>query len=314
MDAYKIKGDNGVSSRKNLVVKMMKDPYIDGATDYCLLVPFVEEGDFDNDQKLWLSFLYGLTYSCTTSLRIFSRFPVFKDINLKELNEFWEEERDTLWFNPDRKYIKNNNQFVPSVKSFRKALGGRPYQGLIKSLGEDYNFEDIYKHMLKNWKYFGPHGSYLFFDALYGIMPEAYRDPTNLDWKNGGATVVEGMSHFLYLDEVIEPKDYNYTLYNHNVELIQRKLGGIPKVQIESTLCAFRKFFKGTRYLGYYADRMLEECIYVDSLNVMPEGIDIWELREKTIPANMRGETQGWTGIRKERCKLWLNDGVIFDE
>jgi hypothetical protein len=116
------------------------------------------------------------------------------------------------------------------------------------------------------------------------------------------------MAHFCYEDDVIETKDYDYDRYNKIVAKMQEK-SGQPIVIVESTLCAFRKFFKSTRYVGYYADRMLEECKATEEF--MPKGVDIWELREKTVPERYRGEVNGWNGIRKELCNNWIKKGEL---
>lgn len=152
-------------------------------------------------------------------------------------------------------------------------------------------------------------GAYLFFDALYGLCPNTYVDPDRLDWKHSGSTVVEGMAHIMYQDELIKTRDFPLDRYDRMVDKLQKK-SGQPKVIIESTLCAFRKYFKGTRYFGYYADRMLEECVSVDNLAGVYKP-DVWGLRKKSIPKKLRGEDNGWDGIRKNRMKRWIERGKV---
>lgn len=62
--------------------------------------------------------------------------------------------------------------------------------------------------------------------------------------------------------------------------------------------------------MGYYADRMLEECMFVDSHGGMPKDIDIWILRKESVPDELRGEIHGWDGIRKDQMKRWLERGL----
>lgn len=309
MDLYHIPGDSGKPYRRKVVQQLLKGDYVDGATDYCMLVPYADEQQLSNEERVWLAYLYGLSYSCTTAIRMFEVIPDTDRINLKLLKGFWLSEKDSLWFNPDKKYIKNNDQVVPAVKSIRCILQEYPtLMHWVISYSKD-GFKVLYNGILRNWDFFGPHGAYLFFDALYGLCPELYVDPETLDWKNSGKTVVEGMAHMLYQDELVETRAFPLDKYDRVVDKLQ-ETSGKPKVIIESTLCAFRKFFKGTRYFGYYADRMLEECIHVDSLNI-EHTPDVWALREKSIPKEFRGEDNGWSGIRKDRLKGWLERGQL---
>lgn len=307
---YCIPKDDNKTLRRKIFLQLLDSSnlgYVDGATDYCLLLPFADEYDLTQEDRIWLAYLYGLSYSGTTAIRFYVEFPSLASIHPKKLNKFWKEQKETLWFNPDKKYLKNNDQVIEAIKGIYKIAHKNIGYYMIPILEQGFNV--AYKEIQKNWRFFGPHGAYLFFDALYGLCPQLYSDPTHLDWKNCGKTVGEGMAHLLYLDDAIETKQHDYDRYNKMVDKLAEKTGE-PKVIIESTLCAFRKLFKGTRYLGYYADRMLEECYATDKL-LDAIGIDIWSYRKQTIPDCLRGETHDWTGIRKERCKIFLETGKL---
>lgn len=311
MDLYHIPGDTGKPFRRKIVQNLLKGSYIDGATDYCLLVPYADEAGLSTEERVWLAYLYGLSYSCTTAIRMFEAMPDVNQIKGRCLKGFWAAEKPTLYFNPDKKYIKNNDQVIPAIKSVKDDLGGATLLSRIIEVSQEGNsFEGLYKYIQKGWRFFGPHGSYLFLDALYGLCPDVYVDPTRLDWSHGGKTVVEGMAHMLYQDECIQSRQFPLEQYDRAVSKLQ-EITGQPKVIIESTLCAFRKLFKGTRYVGYYADRMLEECIFVDNLKGIHTKPDVWALRKASIPRKLRGEDQGWAGIRKNRMKRWLEQGEL---
>ena len=317
MDLYNIPNDDGKRYRKQVFLNMLKPEkgYIDGATDYCMLIPFSKQFQLNSEERLWLSFLYGLTYSQTSTMRVFMEFPDLGSINLKTLNKFWSSEKPTLYFSRDKLRIKNNDQFIPSILDMKNKLivSESSFEQLY---AEHDTFEKLYRWIIKDWKFFGPHGAYLFFDSVYGLLPKLYKDPKNLDWKNCGKTVVQGMSHLLYLDELSNApvREHNLSRYDKVVNKLQDR-SNQPKIIIESTLCAFRKLFKGTRYSGYYADRMLEEVS--ESLKNVPNfwhenGIDLYEYRAQSIPDCLRGEVQGWHGIRQERMRQWLDKGLLI--
>lgn len=283
--------------------------YVDGAMDYDLLIPFADEYSANTETRLWMAYLYGLSYSCTTVMRIVTEFPDLQAVKPKKIKKFWEDYKNELWFQPDKRYLKNNNQVIPAIKSL--------YQVSQKGFSEYFipvinqGFDIAYKEILKNWDFFGPMGAYLFFDALYGLLPDMYSDPDALDWKNCGKTVPEGMAILLGLDEqAVHEEPYDIPLYNKTVNTLSSKYNQ-PKIVIESTLCAFRKLFKGTRYFGYYADRQLCECSATAKLLRKHCGVDIWKYRGIVCPEYLRGEIGGWKGIRKDRCKIFLNTGSL---
>lgn len=285
--------------------------YIDGATDYCLLQPFAKDLNLNTEARFWAAFLYGMSYSCTTTMRFVMEFPTVEKLSPKKLKKFWADNKETLWFQPDKKYLKNNDQVVPAIKSIHQLshFFGDLQAYLMPLL--DQGFDSTYKDILKRWSYFGPHGAYLFFDALYGLCPDYYSDPTDLDWKNCGKTVPEGMAHLLGLDEqALHKEPFDFPRYSKNVTMLSQRFDQ-PKIIVESTLCAFRKLFKGTRYVGYYADRQLAECFATDDILSHEYGIDIWKYREQAIPRRMRGEELGWNGIRKQKCKDFLSLGGV---
>lgn len=309
LNDYGIPGDSKKLRRRVFSELMTPDPitkYMDGE-DYQLMRPYAKARNLDLESCLWLAVLYGISYSCTTTMRFLEEFPVISDVRPTAISTFWRASKDTLWFNPDKKYLKNNDQVIPAIRSIYKLSHGNMTEYLEPLLAQ--GFDTTYKEIIKNWRFFGPHGAYLFFDALYGMQPEYYSDPTHLDWKNCGQTVVEGMAHLLCNDEAIENKDYDLDRYNKMVDALSSRFNK-PKIVIESNLCFFRKLFKGSRYLGYYADRQLEECLFTEKI-LTKYGIDIWDLRERTVQDSLRGECHGWQGIRKSRGKLFLTTGVL---
>ena len=311
MDLYNLPNDDGKAYRKRQFMSLLKNPekgYIDGATDYCLLVAFARNYGLRDDERFWLAYLYGLSYSQTTAIRTFLEFPNLSRVKLRQLEKFWESNKETLYFNHDRKYVKNNNAFVPAIKNIQELTQGMSPLYYWDDLTQE-GFRPMYRAVKRDWYYFGPMGLYLFFDALWGLLPQWYVDPDKLDWKSCGKTVPEGMAHFLYLDEVVDSKEYPLNRFDKMVELIQQR-SEQPLVIIESTLCAFRKLFKGTRYVGYYADRMLLECKQYGK-PLLDKGVDLWKYREQTIPKEMLGELNGWDGIREDRLRLWLEKGVL---
>lgn len=297
---------------RELMTPDQETGYIDGADDCHLMYPFKEDQHPSLEMRLWMAFLYGMSYSCTTTIRFVTEFPTLQSVTPSRIKKFWTDNRETLWFQPDKKYLKNNNQVIPAIKSIYKLSDGSLSDYLVPFLTQ--GFDVTYKEITKNWKYFGPSGAYLFFDAVYKLSPELYSDPTHLDWKNGGQTVPEGMAHLLGLDEqAIHQEPYDIPRYDRMVDHLAQRLES-PKIILESSLCFFRKLFKATRYLGYYADRQLCECNATAKILKKECGINIWDYRARTCPEYFRGEVGGWDGIRKERYKIFLTTGTLMGD
>ena len=305
---YGIPNDS-LDQRMETFLGLMTPEYITGYMDgevYQLLRPYVKEHGLNLRDRLWLGILYSMSYSCSTAIRFFEEFP---DItNWQKVEEYWIEEKSTLHFNPDRKYLKNNNQVVNVLKNiYHLSNGGELDKYFTPFLNR--GFEAAYKEILDNWYGYGPMGAYLFFDTVYGFSPELYSDPDHLDWKGSGQTVVEGMALLLGDDEAIDDKSYDLPKFNDAVDQLVKKLHS-PKIVIESNLCFFRKLFKASRYLGYYADRELEEYLKVDKI-LQRYGIDIWKLRKLTCDDSLRGEVHGWKGIQKNMMHDYLKTGKL---
>lgn len=282
--------------------------YMDGEV-YQLLRPYVKEKELDQEGRLWLAIVYSLSYSCSTAIRFMEEFPTINDIVGSAIDQFWVENKPTLWFNPDRRYLKNNNQAIPALRCIYELSHGNLCDYLIPKLKA--GFDVMYKEIIDNWKFYGPMAAYLFFDAIYAFSEDLYSDPSTLDWRGSGQTVVEGMAILLGDDKAIETKDYDIPKFNRMVDIIE-EVTGFPKIVIESNLCFFRKLFKGSRYVGYYADRELEEYLTVHEILMDKYNIDIWNYREITTQDSLRGEIHGWNSIRKDKLKEYLLTGKIL--
>lgn len=308
---YNIPNDSKAHRKKIFTQLMTPDPetgYMDGEV-YQLMRPYAKNRHLTLEQRLWLAVIYGLSYSCTTTMRFLEEFPTISEVKPKTVKSFWKSEKSSLWFNPDKRYLKNNDQVIPAIRSIIQCSHGNLESYLVPLLKT--GFDVTYKEITKRWQYFGPHGTYLFFDAIYGMSPEFYTDPENLDWKNCGHTVAEGMAHLLCEDEMIETKSYDIPRFNKQVNKIASHFK-CPKMIVESNLCFFRKLFKGSRYLGYYADRDLEECLATADILENKYHINVWDLRQKTTQDDLRGEIHGWSGIRKEKLKEFLLTGELL--
>lgn len=298
-----------------------------------ILKKFADHFNLDTEQRIWMALLYSTCYCVPTTFVIFYHFPSYplvikqdRDDFLRHVQEWWNLKKPDLMFQSDRRYVKNMNWFVPILKSYMENMGENQYETLskLKSKKADETFNNVYNFIVKNWKYYGRFSAFLFTETLSALIDNFDMNPTWIDWKQG-STATEGLCHYLNRDDLVEKykykglstSDYKY-LDKEFEKLLQRFhqiFGEKPQVwDVETSLCGYRKLFKGTRYLGYYIDRQLEELYKV--LNTNPDLNDVWDLvfkwREECFDSDYLGEIHGWKSIRKQFCKQFLEKGVIF--
>lgn len=266
------------------------------------------------EQKAWLAYLYGLTYSTTAAILIFRKFPRLEAVKSRiVLKHFWENNKQRMYFNRDRRYIKNNDQFVDAIVGLRKFEGKKLYQNI-----HDLTDEELYRRIVKNWPYFGRHAAFLFFDAFSKMLREGECSLSSISNWNEARTIAEGLALATYDDEMYQ-RAKGKCLTPEDAKKLNSLVAKIEQdcdanfTDIESTICAYSKLFKGTRYLGYYVDRFQEELIHARKNGYPQEDmLLLWKLRSKVTPLEYLGEYGGWVGIRKERCKLWLKEGKFI--
>ena len=312
---FNIPNDTGGTWRWDKLIELYKleDQIQDDPSPSKVLALWAEHNHLTDEQDVWLSYLYGLTYSTTTAILIFRHFPTLADISSKaELKQFWEGNKSRMYFNRDRRYIKNNDQFVDAIAGLRKFEG--------KELSKICILPDeaIYQRLVKNWPYFGRHAAFLFFDAYSKIQNEGECSLSSISNWNEARTIAEGLALATYDDELYQRvRDKKMTAEDKiKLDALVEKLEqdcGANFTDIESTICAYSKLFKGTRYLGYYIDRFQEELIQALK-NDYPEKdmYTLFGLRARVTPNAYLGEFMGWAGIRKERNKLWLKEGRLI--
>ena len=306
------------TERWRLLKQYIRHGYMD--TDTHLLGEYAEVRCLSVPSKISLSFLYSTCYNVPTACFLHDLLGPIKHWNRNQLQDYWDEYKQGMIFQTDRKWVKIANQFVDLCMDFRSKM--YPYRdGIAPHI---HSFDAMYDAFcqLNNQ---GRVSAYIFIDGLIatGVMKPCM--PKEFDWNNG-QTCTEGMLHALNVDDMVEhfnkgkhklPRDITTYLNAELARLIyELRAEGLPDDYVcdyESNLCAYRKYFKGTMYLGYYLDRQLEELRKVQES--LPDWYNLWEdlfaMRKSVYPAELLGEIGGWNGIRKDKMKQFLQEGVM---
>lgn len=84
-------------------------------------------------------------------------------------------------------------------------------------------------------------------------------------------------------------------------------LGETDIARVETSLCDFHSLVKGGYYLGHDIDSMQEQLL---SPRVDP-GEEVWWGRDLVFPAELLGEQNSWTGVRRELKRVYKDTGVV---
>lgn len=241
--------------------------------------------------------------------------------------DIWRTYKQALDFGSARKYAKNNDWFVPLMQEWDRATAGDPVSHLrrLQKDTPEETYVSIQK-WLRGLKFVGRFASDLFMESicyLQDYLGLSLKEPFKLDWKNC-ANLTSGIFNIFYEDEKANLYDRNHTLAESDKQYLTEKLRVIqaeimkryPEQDADITMfigkiCSFRNLFKNARYGGFHHDRELGVIhAYEDS---MPQYYqiynDCYKLRRRIFPERFLGELHGWTGIRKERKKMWLRTG-----
>ena len=276
----------------------------------------------NDEERIWLCWLYGNTYYLPTSWVLKNEFPDYELATVDRITKWNNTNYKRLRYQTDTKYNKGH---LPSMfESYQKYFGNKLQRDVLESLysdNEKQNFDNIWNSVNKNFYKFGRYTTWFYLQHLKhtaGIKIE----PTSLMLSDysGSKSHRNGLCYALnkkdWINNKITEKEYQWLQAKSDDILIEMRQR-FPKLSeqldyftMETCLCSFKKIFRenSSRYLGYYLDRQAEEISTVssDSWN----GIDwdvLWQARKETIDKKLDKRT----GIDKNRFGEYLKTGSI---
>ena len=245
------------------------------------------------EQRYWLAFLFGTCYSATTVYYMYNEFPDFENVNINRLRRWWNTNKDKTIFQTDRLRIKSNNQFVETFQSY-KNLVGDSQENYFKSLKQptpQNTYDNCYIN-LSRIKNFGRFTMFIYLEMI-NVLTDYDLEPTYLDLKNA-ESCRNGLVYHLGLNELDTHKKDKRLTENQIKYLqyeFQRLKQEIQKLDIErkniwnieTTLCAYKKYKLGKRYIGYYIDRQRDEIMKMsERVNTGVDWDVLWDFRNET--------------------------------
>ncbi len=278
--------------------------------------------EHNDEQKLWLCWLYGNTYYLPTAWVLMNEFPDYELATVDRMTQWNTTNYKRLRYQTDTKWNKGH---LPSMfASYQKFIGEGSQREKLESFygdNEAQNFDALWGVLKGNLHKFGRYSTWFYLQHLKhtaGVLVE----PTSLmlDDYDGSRSHRNGLLFALGKDDDYDRKltgsEYQ-NLESHSKSIICEMKTRFPDLvsqidyfTMETCLCSFKKIFRERhgRYLGYYLDRQAEEIIKCegDEWN----GIDwqvMWDARNETIDLRLDAKS----GINKDKFTGFLRSGKL---
>lgn len=294
------------------------------------------------EDKLWIAFINGCSQNIVTSFIIFEKFPSLKNLNIQELDNWWNEShvkfKSGSGWDSDRKYFKIGKTGFPNcVKSYKDIVDSRGSQvnlfsDLCNTNDKYRNFENAWDFVRNNFLSFGRLSTFsyleylriqgvnldcnnLFLDDISGskshrngLCKVLGRD--DLDWWDAGASVNKNFPG--YKSETIE------WLTQEGELLLEEARERIDHIDVsyftlESTLCCYKSWHRpNRRYPNVYMDMMYNRIKYAEQ-EWGNEFDHFWRMRLDSLPKYLRLENNSWDdGLSKRKQNHYLETGQVI--
>lgn len=306
MDLYNIPGDTGGDWRAHKFLE-----YAINAPTVChpTIIAYAKKANWTLDETVTSFFLHCLFYEELTAIYGVEKFST----DLIEACKYWN--LHTPHTNPDKRRVITMNLYPEAIDSWLNLTEGHPHDWVSQ-----FSTRKELRKGITSVKNIGGFSADLFENCIYAAgYPLDVRYP---EWHSTPQLAI-GMCHVLYKDKkannirhdrFVSLKDENNL--NQNFEKLcfcmEKAYPGNPADKWYTKLCSWANLFQGTRYGGFHHDRQLENLHWQEKN--FPDGSIVWRrvysLRKKLWKLHLLGELNGWDGIRPERKKLWLREGL----
>lgn len=284
-----------------------------------------ERYEHNQEEKLWLCWLYANTYQMPTAWVLKNEFPDYELVDQVRIDRWNEENYRKLRYQTDTKW--NKGHLPKMFASYKENVGDKTQKEFFENLygdNEQESFDNTFKYVKENFFKFGRYSTWFYLQHLKqtaGVKIE----PTSLMLSDysGSQSHRNGLLYAIGEEELVDKKltSAQYSrLEEISLEIMQECKRREPSLSLEfdafnmeTCLCSFKKIFRENhgRYLGYYLDRQSEEIQVAENDGWYGICWDvIWQARNETLNPLLSGRRN----IQKERFSYFLNTGIIDSE
>lgn len=220
--------------------------------------------ELTEEQRYWIAFLYSTCYCAPTVFYMYNEFPDFENVNVGRLQRWWDAHKKQTIFQTDRLRIKTGNKLVETFESYRDLIGDRlqgEYFSELQTGDEVKDYLLAYRE-LGNIRNVGRFTLFIYLEMI-SVLTNFRCRPDRIDWRFAD-NCRKGLAYSIGLDDTTD-----YQLLDREMDRIADELKGTshPNIfNVETTLCAYKKYRHGKRYIGYYIDRQLAEIRKIKTL------------------------------------------------
>lgn len=271
-----------------------------------------ERYEHNQEERLWLCWLYANTYQMPTAWVLKNEFPDFELVDQQRIESWNSENYKRLRYQTDTKWNKGH---LPSMfASYKEVLGGKTQKEFFDSLcvdNESKSFDIVFNYVKTNFYKFGRYSTWFYLQHLKQTAG-VHIDPDTLllsDY-SGSRSHRNGLLYALSMEDKVDTKltEKEYlSLESQAKEILQECRVREPdyatefdNFNMETCLCSFKKIFRrrNGRYLGYYLDRQSEEIMKAQQDNWAGICWNVmWQAREETLSNNLSGKNFVNTGL-----------------
>lgn len=266
--------------------------------------------ELNMEQRYWLSYLYSTCYNAATVYYIYNEFPDYLGVDVGRLERWWKAHRHQLDFQTDCRWVRSSNLFVRMYMDYRSLCGDNQELTYKKIAGTLDNtdtspYQRLYNYF-SNIHYMGRFKLFLLLEAVH-VVTGLPITPDHFPLEEAQSSR-NGLCFALGRDDLLCGHDYPRDrlsseemgwLHAEFVELLELMQKELPDARVdiwnvETTLCAYKKWYRGKRYPGYYTTRQAKEISSMQE-NVQ-EGVCwdvLWQFREETYPPEHLIEKSG---------------------
>jgi len=297
---------------------------------YYLMPHLWIELEMNEEQKLWLAYLNGVTQNLCTSYIIFKNFPNYDEVNLVSKLEKWHSVNwRKLDYDTDRRYQKGH--LVKMVKNYIDVVGPSQadYFRYHTLYDGESNFVELWGEVMERFYMFGRLStfSYLEYLKITGLLINC--NNLFLDDISGSQSHRNGLCKVLGRDDwdmhksnpmshskLHTPELINY-LKVYADKLLQKAksrfhfrtfLNEVNYFTLESTLCTYKSWFRpNRRYPNVYNDMFVDRIRNAEK-NWGKEFELFWSYRKQYLPKELRLEDNNWDVGLKSLKQNWFRE------
>lgn len=278
--------------------------------------------EHNDEERLWLCWLYGNTYQLPTAWVLKNEFPDYELATVDRITQWNTHNYKRLRYQTDTKWNKGHLPIM--FESYQKFIGKRSQREVMEGYygaNERESFTNLWKAVNDNLHKFGRYSTWFYLQHLQAtagvnIVPTSLM----LNDYSGSRSHRNGLLYALGKDDLIDSKlssnEYENLERSADDIIIEMKIrfpdlrNDINFFTMETCLCSFKKIFREHhgRYLGYYLDRQSEEIEQAEQDGW--GGIDwdvLWQARNETLDERLAGRGK----IDKEKFTFYLRTGRI---